>query len=207
MPVRPPVSGITVEQEETMWRVRIGSSPPRCERICESCRHCEAVQVPTTNPQVNKARVENSSSNDDDDDTTNYKPLSWKFGSPRPLQPLISSPIEVGGHRGFLLISYGHGFSVMLVVFLDSLAAAAGLPDGLVAWRGRLGLFVSGCGPSSASSSGFFGVGTVRGLVTLACWFKVVEVLMRSVGKMPPSVLLIGNRRGVRLGSEVRWCS
>ncbi|GER39611.1 epidermal patterning factor-like protein [Striga asiatica] len=64
----------TVEEEKTMWRVRIGSSPPRCERICESCRHCEAVQIPTTNPQV-KARIQNSSSNDD---TTNYKPLSWK---------------------------------------------------------------------------------------------------------------------------------
>ncbi|GER28203.1 epidermal patterning factor-like protein [Striga asiatica] len=68
-------SSTRVEVENRMWRVQIGSSPPRCERICGSCsRHCEAVQVPTTNPNI-KAQIENSSSSDDN---SNYKPLSWK---------------------------------------------------------------------------------------------------------------------------------
>jgi hypothetical protein len=76
-------------------RALIGSRPPRCERVCMSCGHCEAVQVPivpldqhllqkssgagagagatNTNAAVSAAlftyRV---------DGITNYKPLSWK---------------------------------------------------------------------------------------------------------------------------------
>ncbi|XP_034579075.1 EPIDERMAL PATTERNING FACTOR-like protein 2 isoform X2 [Setaria viridis] len=69
-------------------RALIGSRPPRCERVCMSCGHCEAVQVPivpqdhhhlqkkaaaTTNAAISAAmftyRV---------DGITNYKPLSWK---------------------------------------------------------------------------------------------------------------------------------
>ncbi|CAA0817227.1 Unknown protein [Striga hermonthica] len=58
-------SSRTVEVENRAWRVRIGSSPPRCERICGPCsRPCGAVQVPTTNPRI-KAQIENSSSSDD----------------------------------------------------------------------------------------------------------------------------------------------
>ncbi|XP_010548696.1 PREDICTED: EPIDERMAL PATTERNING FACTOR-like protein 2 [Tarenaya hassleriana] len=40
----------------------IGSMPPKCEKRCETCRECEAVQVPVTFQ----------------DDFSNYKPLSWK---------------------------------------------------------------------------------------------------------------------------------
>jgi hypothetical protein len=75
------------ERETEGRRSLIGSRPPRCERVCMSCGHCEAVQVPIVpqpQPQQEKAsaaaavtltaamftyRV---------DGITNYKPLSWK---------------------------------------------------------------------------------------------------------------------------------
>ncbi|KAF5791524.1 putative EPIDERMAL PATTERNING FACTOR-like protein [Helianthus annuus] len=69
-----------VEEEKTILRGQIGSRPPRCERRCGSCGHCEAIQVPTTpqtktaingvkNPTLEYARGDYSS---------NYKPMSWK---------------------------------------------------------------------------------------------------------------------------------
>lgn len=64
---------------------KIGSKPPRCERRCNSCGHCEAIQVPT-NPQYNKVGKNNNSpestriaySRGGGDDYSNYKPMSWK---------------------------------------------------------------------------------------------------------------------------------
>ncbi|KAD4888323.1 hypothetical protein R6Q59_034619 [Mikania micrantha] len=69
-----------VEVRKMILRGQIGSRPPRCERRCGSCGHCEAIQVPTTpqikaainavkNPTVEYARGDYSS---------NYKPMSWK---------------------------------------------------------------------------------------------------------------------------------
>ena len=93
-------------EEESKWvRVvvgmrgpQIGSRPPRCERLCSSCGHCEAVQVPVS-PQVllhqndNRSRrrrsqisrfsFKNNNNNNNvaysrGDDVSNYKPTSWK---------------------------------------------------------------------------------------------------------------------------------
>ncbi|KAL5556725.1 hypothetical protein UlMin_038961 [Ulmus minor] len=60
---------------------RIGSRPPRCERRCSSCEHCEAIQVPT-NPQA-KSGNKNSTIVSNiayarGEDNSNYKPMSWK---------------------------------------------------------------------------------------------------------------------------------
>ncbi|KAL8472832.1 hypothetical protein ACS0TY_029886 [Phlomoides rotata] len=65
------------QEEKTRWRVRIGSRPPRCERRCDSCGHCEAIQVPTNPPP----RTKNATSvviNGRDYGNSNYKPMSWK---------------------------------------------------------------------------------------------------------------------------------
>ncbi|KAL8476854.1 hypothetical protein ACS0TY_029234 [Phlomoides rotata] len=65
------------KEEKTRWRVRIGSRPPRCERRCDSCGHCEAIQVPTNPPP----RTKNATSvviNGRDYGNSNYKPMSWK---------------------------------------------------------------------------------------------------------------------------------
>ncbi|KAF3439115.1 hypothetical protein FNV43_RR17390 [Rhamnella rubrinervis] len=75
----------TVKENKTMVRAQIGSRPPRCERRCSSCGHCEAIQVPA-NPQVKAGNRRNSSmvvvvANIDyarGDDNSNYKPMSWK---------------------------------------------------------------------------------------------------------------------------------
>ncbi|KAI3760986.1 hypothetical protein L1987_51390 [Smallanthus sonchifolius] len=79
-----PATNSQVEVEKTILRGQLGSRPPRCERRCGSCGHCEAIQVPTTsqiktatngvkNPKVGVtntfARVDYNS---------NYKPMSWK---------------------------------------------------------------------------------------------------------------------------------
>ncbi|OMP01724.1 hypothetical protein COLO4_11642 [Corchorus olitorius] len=42
---------VNEEEKAMLLRGQIGSRPPRCERRCSSCGHCEAIQVPT-NPQV-----------------------------------------------------------------------------------------------------------------------------------------------------------
>ncbi|KAL7262393.1 hypothetical protein ACSBR1_000717 [Camellia fascicularis] len=50
----------------------IGSRPPRCERRCSSCGHCEAIQVPIA-PKLKKNHVASSRA----DDISNYKPICW----------------------------------------------------------------------------------------------------------------------------------
>ncbi|KAK3211043.1 hypothetical protein Dsin_015749 [Dipteronia sinensis] len=78
----------TVEEDKTVaMRAQIGSRPPRCERRCSTCGHCEAIQVPT-NPQVQNRNNNSSSSSSTisasiayargGDDSSNYKPMSWK---------------------------------------------------------------------------------------------------------------------------------
>ncbi|KAI4327299.1 hypothetical protein L6164_019776 [Bauhinia variegata] len=70
-----------VSVEKTMVRAQIGSRPPRCERRCHSCGHCEAIQVPT-NPQLQNGKSNSSTFSTIEyargDDTSNYKPMSWK---------------------------------------------------------------------------------------------------------------------------------
>ena len=65
-----------------VMRNQIGSRPPRCQRRCSSCGHCEAVQVPIV-PQLHSHRtshfyaaptVEYSRG----DYISNYKPMTWK---------------------------------------------------------------------------------------------------------------------------------
>ncbi|GLU20181.1 hypothetical protein SLE2022_363930 [Rubroshorea leprosula] len=69
------------EEDKMVLRAQIGSRPPRCERRCSSCSHCEAIQVPT-NSQV-RSRKGNFAHFSNvayarGDDYSNYKPLSWK---------------------------------------------------------------------------------------------------------------------------------
>ncbi|KAH1250157.1 EPIDERMAL PATTERNING FACTOR-like protein 2 [Glycine max] len=71
----------TVNEDKIMLRPRIGSRPPKCERRCRSCEHCEAIQVPT-NPQAQN-RKKNSSKFSSIayarvGGSSNYKPMSWK---------------------------------------------------------------------------------------------------------------------------------
>ncbi|KAH1079992.1 hypothetical protein J1N35_019753 [Gossypium stocksii] len=79
-----PISDKRVVNEEKamVLRGQIGSRPPRCERRCSTCGHCEAIQVPT-NPQLRIQNKPSSTSVSDvayarRDDSSNYKPLSWK---------------------------------------------------------------------------------------------------------------------------------
>ncbi|KAA3476208.1 EPIDERMAL PATTERNING FACTOR-like protein 2 [Gossypium australe] len=70
------------EEKATVLRGQIGSRPPRCERRCSTCGHCEAIQVPT-NPQLRIQNKPSSTSVSDvayarREDSSNYKPLSWK---------------------------------------------------------------------------------------------------------------------------------
>ncbi|KAF8012299.1 hypothetical protein BT93_I0440 [Corymbia citriodora subsp. variegata] len=68
------------ETKPSVRRIQIGSAPPRCERKCSSCGHCEAIQVPA-NPQDKRGntsavfRVDYYSRGDE---SSNYKPMSWK---------------------------------------------------------------------------------------------------------------------------------
>lgn len=58
----------------------IGSRPPRCDRMCGNCGHCEAVQVPV-NTQAHKRSFSSSIASiaySRGDDISNYKPMSWK---------------------------------------------------------------------------------------------------------------------------------
>lgn len=77
---------IESEKRAMFMRSQIGSRPPRCEKRCGSCGHCEAIQVPT-NPQItygnknhtiNDNKVSNSIAYARDSDNSNYKPMSWK---------------------------------------------------------------------------------------------------------------------------------
>nr|XP_009792603.1 PREDICTED: EPIDERMAL PATTERNING FACTOR-like protein 2 [Nicotiana sylvestris]XP_016483306.1 PREDICTED: EPIDERMAL PATTERNING FACTOR-like protein 2 [Nicotiana tabacum] len=76
----------TESEKNAIFRSQIGSRPPRCEKRCGSCGHCEAIQVPT-NPQItngnkNHTAATKASSSSiayaRDDDNSNYKPMSWK---------------------------------------------------------------------------------------------------------------------------------
>ncbi|XP_075652786.1 EPIDERMAL PATTERNING FACTOR-like protein 2 [Castanea sativa] len=71
----------TVREDKTILSAQIGSRPPRCERRCSTCGHCEAIQVPS-NPQAqNRNRNFSTASNmayARRDDDSNYKPMSWK---------------------------------------------------------------------------------------------------------------------------------
>ncbi|KAH7520356.1 hypothetical protein FEM48_Zijuj08G0135300 [Ziziphus jujuba var. spinosa] len=72
----------TASENKAIVRAQIGSRPPRCERRCSSCGHCEAIQVPA-NPQVKAGNKSNSSMMVNiayarGDDNSNYKPMSWK---------------------------------------------------------------------------------------------------------------------------------
>uniref|UniRef100_A0A7N0T5I2 Epidermal patterning factor-like protein n=1 Tax=Kalanchoe fedtschenkoi TaxID=63787 RepID=A0A7N0T5I2_KALFE len=73
------------EEEVRIMRSQIGSRPPKCDRRCYSCGHCEAIQVPT-NPQVastkraGAAGVSRTAATaySRGDYGSNYKPMSWK---------------------------------------------------------------------------------------------------------------------------------
>ncbi|XP_061371620.1 EPIDERMAL PATTERNING FACTOR-like protein 2 [Gastrolobium bilobum] len=71
----------TLRDDKAMVRAQIGSRPPKCERRCRSCGHCEAIQVPT-NPQAQKGKINLSTVSiiayDRGEDSSNYKPMSWK---------------------------------------------------------------------------------------------------------------------------------
>lgn len=68
-------------EEKVIARAMIGSRPPRCQRRCAACGHCEAVQVPAVPQEGNRAyrrRRRFAGVESRGDDTTNYKPVSWK---------------------------------------------------------------------------------------------------------------------------------
>ncbi|KAF0905546.1 hypothetical protein E2562_007343 [Oryza meyeriana var. granulata] len=94
------VGNIKEEPDETRGekmkmegRNLIGSRPPRCERVCMSCGHCEAVQVPIV-PHELKRETEAAADEQQHvvsataisaavftyrvNGLSNYKPLSWK---------------------------------------------------------------------------------------------------------------------------------
>ncbi|KAJ1414579.1 Epidermal patterning factor protein [Sesbania bispinosa] len=72
----------TERDEKAMVRAQIGSRPPRCEKRCRSCGHCEAIQVPTNplvqNGKINASTVSIMAYYARRDDSSNYKPMSWK---------------------------------------------------------------------------------------------------------------------------------
>jgi hypothetical protein len=63
-------------------KVQIGSRPPKCEKRCKSCMHCEAVQVPILPSKVQIKRSHYSETkvtySSRGDGLSNYKPISWK---------------------------------------------------------------------------------------------------------------------------------
>jgi len=88
-----------IRGEMRVRRALIGSRPPRCERVCMSCGHCEAVQVPIVPQDRRQKRAAAAATGAADeeervvaaaaavraamftyrvDGITNYKPLSWK---------------------------------------------------------------------------------------------------------------------------------
>lgn len=75
------LSGQKVEEDNAFMVVEIGSRPPKCDLKCNSCGHCEAIQVPSNpaqNGRANSSTVAYNVANARGDDTTNYKPMSWK---------------------------------------------------------------------------------------------------------------------------------
>uniref|UniRef100_A0ACD5UNS9 Uncharacterized protein n=1 Tax=Avena sativa TaxID=4498 RepID=A0ACD5UNS9_AVESA len=100
LPLRSLEIGTSKEQEEEasagegemlkmQRRSLIGSRPPRCERVCMSCGHCEAVQVPIV-PQHRKKKAGQEqpvvsaigaamlTTYRVNGGVSDYKPLSWK---------------------------------------------------------------------------------------------------------------------------------
>ncbi|XP_023518504.1 EPIDERMAL PATTERNING FACTOR-like protein 2 isoform X1 [Cucurbita pepo subsp. pepo] len=69
-----PKSGKTVSEDKVVLRGQIGSRPPKCERRCSWCAHCEAIQVPA-NPQKSSTMKNIAYARDE---ASNYKPMSWK---------------------------------------------------------------------------------------------------------------------------------
>ncbi|XWS24048.1 hypothetical protein CRYUN_Cryun28dG0067500 [Craigia yunnanensis] len=72
-----------IEEKTLVMRSLIGSRPPRCERRCSSCPHCEAIQVPVTTQSQNRRTRQFSSAifsiaYSRGNDISNYKPMSWK---------------------------------------------------------------------------------------------------------------------------------
>ncbi|XP_057443720.1 EPIDERMAL PATTERNING FACTOR-like protein 2 [Lotus japonicus] len=71
----------TIVDEKAMARAQIGSRPPNCETRCRTCKHCEAIQVPT-NPKSHNHQMKPSMVSTvaytKGDDGSNYKPMSWK---------------------------------------------------------------------------------------------------------------------------------
>ncbi|GAV73181.1 hypothetical protein CFOL_v3_16668 [Cephalotus follicularis] len=70
-------------EEEKMMSMRIGSRPPRCDRRCSTCEHCEAVQVPVTTKAQSHRRSHFTTATPTvayarGDDISNYKAMSWK---------------------------------------------------------------------------------------------------------------------------------
>ncbi|XP_059439629.1 EPIDERMAL PATTERNING FACTOR-like protein 2 [Corylus avellana] len=80
-PISSPSSQTVVREEKATLRAQIGSRPPRCERRCSTCEHCEAIQVPA-NPQAQNGHRNFSSLSNiayaRGADNSNYKPMSWK---------------------------------------------------------------------------------------------------------------------------------
>ncbi|XP_022765946.1 EPIDERMAL PATTERNING FACTOR-like protein 2 [Durio zibethinus] len=75
--------GIEEEKKTMVMTSLIGSRPPRCERRCGSCPHCEAIQVPITTQSHNRRTRQFSAAiftipYSRGDDISNYKPISWK---------------------------------------------------------------------------------------------------------------------------------
>ncbi|KAI3934407.1 hypothetical protein MKW92_002414 [Papaver armeniacum] len=82
------MKGIEEKKSMIKERVMIGSHPPRCQMKCNTCRHCEAVQVPAVPQSSNQGKKISTMSTTSinskistamrGDDNTNYKPMSWK---------------------------------------------------------------------------------------------------------------------------------
>ncbi|XP_073306885.1 EPIDERMAL PATTERNING FACTOR-like protein 2 [Primulina huaijiensis] len=75
------------EENASKVRLLIGSRPPRCERMCQSCGHCEAVQVPISPPMRYLHHFKGSHfytipttkyAYSRREDISNYKPMCWK---------------------------------------------------------------------------------------------------------------------------------
>lgn len=73
-----------VEEEKIAVKAQtIGSRPPRCDKRCNSCEHCEAVQVPIATQAHSRKRSRFSAAISNiaysrGDGISNYKPMSWK---------------------------------------------------------------------------------------------------------------------------------
>ncbi|KAK1383161.1 Epidermal patterning factor-like protein [Heracleum sosnowskyi] len=71
------------QEEKLSLGAQIGSRPPRCEKRCATCGHCEAIQIPTPHTKRNKnnngtGRAYKITYSRSDIENSNYKPMSWK---------------------------------------------------------------------------------------------------------------------------------